>query len=55
MEELLYCQSGGALEQAAQRACRVSFSGDIQGLSGHFLVLAAVRSLLQQMVGLADL
>ena len=31
-KELVYCESGRAVEQAAQTDCGVSFSGDIQDL-----------------------
>ena len=34
-EELLYCESDGALEQAALRGCGVSFYGDTQDPPGH--------------------
>ena len=36
-EEFLYGKVDGALEQAAQRGCGVTFFGDIQGLPGHLL------------------
>jgi len=44
-----------ALEQAAQRAGGVSFSGDIPALSGHLPVRHAIGNLLEQGVGLRDL
>jgi len=45
MEELLYSESDGALEQAAHRGCGVSF-GDIQDTSGCLSVLPNVGNLL---------
>ena len=38
MEEILYSKDDGALEQAAQRDCGVSFYGDIQDPFGHLPV-----------------
>ena len=46
-KELLYCESDGTLEQAAQRDCDVS-SGDIQDLLGHFPVQPTLENLLYQ-------
>ena len=44
-EELIYCGSDRGLEQGAQRGCGVSFSRDIQNLSGHFPVGPTVGNL----------
>ena len=52
MEELLYGKSDGALEQAAQRGCGVSFYGDIQDSSGCLLVQPIVGN--SRGVGLDD-
>jgi len=41
-EELLPSEGDGAQEHAAQGGCGVSFSGDIQNLSGHDPVQPAV-------------
>ena len=48
MEELLYSKDDGALEQAAQRDCGVSFCVDIQYLSGYLPVQPTVGNLLYQ-------
>ena len=37
VEELLYGNGDGGLEEIAQRSYGVSFYGDIQGPSGHYL------------------
>jgi len=47
-KELLHGEGDGALEQAAQGGCRVSFSGDIQGPSGHLPGQPALGNLLWQ-------
>jgi len=45
-EEVMYCGGDRALEQAAQRSCGVSFSGDTQDLPGHSPVQPTVGNLL---------
>jgi len=47
-EELLPSEGDGALAQAAQEGCGVSFSEDIQTLPGRGPVLPALVTLLQQ-------
>ena len=48
VKELLHGKGDGALEQAAQGGCAVSFSGDIQGPSGCLPGQPAVENLLRQ-------
>ena len=42
----MYCGGDRALEQAAQRSCGVSVSGDTQDLPGHSPVQPTVGNLL---------
>jgi len=46
VKELLQSEVDGALEQAAQGVCGLSFFGDIQDPPGHLPVQPAVGSLL---------
>ena len=51
-EELIFCEGGRALEQAAQRGCGVSFTRDIQNPPACIPVQAIAGNLLQQVIGL---
>ena len=53
-EELLHPEGDGALVQAAQGGCGVSFSGDIQDLPGRGPVQPAVGDPAWAGVGLGD-
>ena len=56
MKELLHSEGDrGDREQAVQRGCGVSFSGDVQDPPGHLPVQPAVGSLFCRGGGLDDL